>query len=52
MARKPNKKEQGEISEGVENRVHEWEKTGEMKTSRAEYKPASKKKAIKQDGKS
>jgi len=48
MARKPTKKEQEEISQGVEKLVDEYEKTGQEKTSRATYKPESKKKAIKQ----
>lgn len=48
MARKPNKKEQRQISEGVEKMVHEWERTGKIKTSRATYEPLSKEKAIKQ----
>lgn len=48
MARKPTKGEQKEIGKGVEKAVHQYEKTGKIKTSGAEYKPKSKKKAIKQ----
>lgn len=46
--RKPTKGEQKDISKGVEKKVHEYEKTGKIKTSKAEYKPESKEKAIKQ----
>jgi hypothetical protein len=45
---KPSKKQEREISKGVEKMVHEYENTGEIKTSRAEYHPEDKKKAIKQ----
>lgn len=48
MARKPNKVEQAEISSGVEKLTHEYEQTGEIKTSRATYHPEDKKKAIRQ----
>lgn len=48
MAEKPNKKQQKEISQGVEKLIHQYEKTGEITTKRATYKPESKKKAIKQ----
>lgn len=48
MVKKPNKKEQKEISQGVKKMIHEWEDTGKIKTSRAEYRPTSKGKAVKQ----
>jgi|GEM_PF-1593189 len=48
MTKKPNTSEQKEISEDVGKMVGEWEKTGEIKTSRAEYHPETKKKAIKE----
>jgi hypothetical protein len=48
MDRKPTKKEQKEISQGVEKMVDEYEKTGKVKTSKATYRPENKKKAIKQ----
>jgi hypothetical protein len=48
MPSKPSKRTERDISKGVEERVKEWEKTGKIKTSRAEFNPEDKKKAIKQ----
>lgn len=48
MVRKPSKKERQEISAGIEKEVKEFEKTGQIKTSRATYHPQNKQKAIKQ----
>lgn len=48
QGRKPTKKEQKEISAGVEKLVHEYERTGKETTTRATYRPENKKKAIKQ----
>lgn len=48
MPKKPNKKQQKEISNNVEKEVKEWEETGEITTSRASYHPENKEKAIKQ----
>lgn len=32
----------------IEKKIHQWKETGKMKTSRATYRPKTKKKAIKQ----
>jgi hypothetical protein len=48
MAKKPTKKQQKEISEGVKSMVREYEDTGKIKTTRATYEPENKGKAIKQ----
>lgn len=48
MPRKPTKQQQDEISEGVKKMMHEYERTGEIKTSRATYHPENKEKAMKQ----
>ena len=45
---KPTRGQQKEISSAVEKKVHEYEKTGVIKTSRATYHPKNKSKAIKQ----
>ena len=48
MPNKPTKKEQDKISEGVKKEVNQWEDTGKITTSRAEYHPKTKEKAVKQ----
>jgi hypothetical protein len=48
MAQKPNKKQETEISKGVGKMVHNYERSGEVKTFRATYHPKNKKAAIKQ----
>lgn len=48
MTMMPNKKEQEEIREGVKKMVRGWEQTGKIRTSRAEYAPKTKERAIKQ----
>jgi hypothetical protein len=48
MAKKPTKRQQKAISEGVSKLVREYEKTGKITTSRATYHPKSKKEAIRQ----
>ncbi len=42
------KQKQKKVSAGTKKLVDNWKKTGKMKTSRATYKPKSKKDAIKQ----
>lgn len=46
--KKPTKRQQKVIGAMVRKMMHEWERTGEIKTSRATYKPKSKKEAIAQ----
>jgi len=48
MAKKPTKRQQKAIGEGVSKLVREYEKTGKITTSRATYHPKSKKEAIRQ----
>lgn len=48
MPRKQTREEQKEISAEAKKLVEEWERTGEMKTSRATYHPETKEKAIRQ----
>ena len=48
MSTKPTKAQEKEIGQVVKKMVHQWEGSGEIKTSRAEYHPQTKKAAIKQ----
>ena len=48
MTKKPTKKQQKEIKEGVKQMVREFKDTGMIQTSRAKYHPSNRKAAIKQ----
>lgn len=48
MTKKPTKKQQKEIKEGIKQIVREFEDTGMIQTTRAKYHPSNRKAAIKQ----